>query len=127
MASKKQLAREQQEKGTRRKQYLTANWDGELANDYFLDRLTQSMHEIDRLESKPKTDPFIGLKVIAQAEKSVYNEIYQAAYIKEDFINKLNKIINEINNDKFGLSRISKAKEILSKVMANKYHFQIQK
>ena len=132
MSTKSQRERWAKEKAERTKKFLTNDWDGEAANDYFSNMCDSN--PLDKFWGKPSGEPFDGLRQIHLAENDIYCEVQQSAYAKEKLINKLKLIIGEdvlecgkTKTIKYCEARKSISQSILAKIMNGEFPFQINK
>jgi hypothetical protein len=111
------------------KKYITHDWDGCAANEYFTKKCDLSPE--DKYWGKPSHAPFDGLRDLHYAENDVYMNLCPA-YVKEELIKRLNEMISsevkipdKINNkEKYLEAYLSKAKRILSEILQEKFYFQ---
>lgn len=112
------------------KKFLTSDWDGCEANEYFANKADPS--PTDKYHSKPKGEPFDSLREIVLAENQVYSSIASLAFEKDEIVAFLqglsfnNVFVPENIDDKerFRNTFIATAKEILSKINRGVYPFQ---
>jgi hypothetical protein len=112
------------------KNYLTADWDGCAANEYFA--LNCDPNPEDKFYGKPNDEFFNGMREIYIAEKQVYFSIANKAFTKDkilDFLTEVNadKVpVPEKINDKERFLRVylNTCKEILAKINSQSYDFQ---
>lgn len=129
MSTKKQIEEQKKRKEKRTKEFLTPDWNGEEANDYFTDNY--DLHPEEKYWGKPNTEPFTDLRQSYYAKNDIYGEVCESAYIKQNLIDKLKSIISEdaticskTKSEKYCESRKSIAENILSNIMDNVYAFQ---
>lgn len=111
-------------------QFLTADWDGCAANDFFARKVELNIK--DRFKSKPKIDVFEGLLIIETAENSVYAHIAHLAFRKQELVEFLNKVSadnvgvpDDIHDaEKYITSYINTVKRILGNIAKDAYDFQ---
>jgi hypothetical protein len=113
-----------------RKKYLTSDWDGFAANEYFANLCDPS--PTDRYFGKPRDEAFDSLREIAIADNKVYHSIAHLAFEKNKIITFLKELTpeeisvpNSINNkEKFKTTFMRTAREILAKLEEGAYSFQ---
>ena len=112
------------------KQYLTADWDGCAANDFFANKYDTNI--ADKYFSKPKNEFFAGLLQIEIAENDVYRHIAHLAFEKNKIVSYLSSVTEETihvpesvdDKAKYKSVFLSTAKTILENIRQEKYDFQ---
>ena len=112
------------------KKYLTADWDGCAANEYFANKVDLKI--ADKYLFKPKIELFDNLRDIDIAENNVYAGITHLAFEKSKLLAFLSGVtINNItvpdnikNNQKYIDSYLSTVATILKNINIGNYDFQ---
>ncbi|GEO08298.1 hypothetical protein [Segetibacter aerophilus] len=110
--------------------YLTADWDGCAANDYFANKVHPN--PADKFIGKPNIEFFDNLLVIDVAENNLYTEVAALAFEKSKIVSYLSQL-SETNilipttigdSDRYLKAYLSIAREILSKIERAEFDFQ---
>lgn len=112
------------------KNYLTADWDGCAANDYFANLCDSS--PTDKYYGKPHGEPWGSFREIAIADSNVYLSIAHLAFEKIKIVTFLqeltldNIVVPDSINDKekYKVTFMKTAKVILTKIVRSTYDFQ---
>ncbi len=112
------------------KKYLTADWDGCAANEYFANKANPNI--TDKYFYKPKIELFDNLREIDIAENNVYSEIAHLAFEKSKIFAFLSNVIennihvpDNINNrEKYIKTYLSTVAAILNNINNGLYDFQ---
>jgi hypothetical protein len=112
------------------KKYLTADWDGFAANDFFANKFDTNISE--KYFGKPKNEFFSGLLQIAIAKNDVYRHIAHLAFEKNKIVSYLSDLAEESihvpvsvdDKAKYKSIFLSTGKTILENIKQEKYDFQ---
>ena len=113
------------------KKYLTADWDGCVANEYFANMCDSS--PTDKYGNKPKGEPFDSLRIIAIADSKLYSSIAHLAFEKNKLVTYLRELtLDKIsvptyvdNQEKFKTAFLATGKDVLLKIDQGLYKFQV--
>ena len=115
------------------KRYLTPDWDGCAANDYFARKVNVNL--IGKFKGKGPIEVFKGLYQIELAENNVYSNIAHLAFEKDRLVSFLKDLISQDvlipkdvdDEEKYRSSFLSTARTILDNINNEKYDFQKSK
>ncbi len=112
------------------KKYLTPDWDGCAANDYFTNKVDLNISE--KYFNKPKIEIFENLLELGIAENDFYISLDSLAYVKDEITSYLTELIaDKINvphsiKDKptYIKTFLLIAEQVLDNIKEQKYNFQ---